>query len=287
MKFLQIDGGIGRCICATGAVKEMTDSHLVTSAPFVFEGLGIERVYPTNHAYLYEDMIMPGEFILPEPYNHSKYYREKKHLCQVFNFLINGKDEYVAPEIKLSDNERINGRKYVEDIKKGKKVLLIQPFASSGGRTANCSKVCNDLEDESYRSFTDGFIKELIEALKDDYTLLFVEDANQKKYPNTVPVIAQSPRLIFTIIPFVDGIITCDSFLHHASAALGTPTTTIVLWGGTSEENLGYKEHINLRAKPLEVSEPNRIVHDHNYYLNKNKGINDFTSLLDEIKKNL
>jgi ADP-heptose:LPS heptosyltransferase len=90
-------------------------------------------------------------------------------------------------------------------------------------------------------------------------------------------------RKVCALIPYVDGIICCDSFLHHASAALGSPVPTIALWAGTSEKNLGYPNQTNIHSwKETEV-EPNRIPHDHDYYVHKNKGSNEFK--LEEIEK--
>ena len=93
-------------------------------------------------------------------------------------------------------------------------------------------------------------------------------------------------RKLIALIPFSDGVVACDSMLHHASAALNTPVPTIVLWGATSQKNLGYVEHTNMVSRPDVMIEPNRVPHDHTLYVNKNKGVNEFDlKWLDEIEE--
>jgi len=147
-KFLKIDGGIGRCIAATGVIENYAKNELekgnktfiVTSFPKVFNGLeGIERIYPIvvisenkviAPPYLYEDYISKGEFIEPEPYNDFSYYKDDKHLVTVFNKLLNGKLEYISPKLILTDNELLEAKTFIENekTKTGKKFLLYQNF---------------------------------------------------------------------------------------------------------------------------------------------------------------
>ena len=95
-------------------------------------------------------------------------------------------------------------------------------------------------------------------------------------------------RKIIALIPFVDGIICCDSFLHHASASLGSPVPTVVLWAGTNESHLGYKEQCNIHSWKKCEYEPNRIPHDHEYYIHKNKSSNEFKiEMIEEVINNL
>lgn len=283
-KFIKIDGGIGRCIAATGAVKQFCekekDTVVISSFTFAFDGIGIDRVYPLNTPYLYEDHIIKGEYLEPEPYNSSKFYREEMHITQVFNDILNGSEEYIAPTMKLTPMERATAKTYVMGLKDKhkKKILLLQPYGASGG-TPN--------PDESYRSFTDEAVSEIVDAYKDEYTILLIRSQNQATCSDTIPITEQNLRRLFAVIPYADGAICCDSFLHHAIAALGNPIPTVVLWGGTSEKNFGYEGQVNLRKKEIGLVEPNRIPHAHNYYVTKNEGCNDFTGMVEQIKKTI
>jgi len=284
--YIKIDGGIGRCIVSTGAVlefqrrqKELGNTvSVVSSMTLPFDGIGIDRVYPIATPYLYEDKIIHGEYIEPEPYNSSRFYRDNLHISQVFNLILNDSDEYLPPKMVLMPNEEVFAKQFIDGTKKkdNKKVLLLQPYAATGGIP---------VPDESFRTFTDDSINEIIEAFKKNYTILLVRSPNQATWSDTSPLMEQDIRRVIATIPYVDGAICCDSFLHHAIAALGNPIPTVVLWGGTSEKNFGYKEQTNLRKKNIGLVEPNRIPHAHNYYVTKNKGSNDFTGMVDKIKE--
>lgn len=303
--FVKVDGGIGRVIASTGAIQEFAKQkqkegikvNVVSSFPQLFNGLDyINRVYNIGMPYLYEDYISKGEFIEPEPYNHYLYYKEQEHIATVFNFILNGKREFIQPSIVLTENELEEAKGFIEDLKKkeGKKILLVQPWGSQGGIQIADEKGQPKIRvDESYRSFGTGFFRKFIGDLKDDYKIMSVQATamfNNQQVPQVAlkdTSVFNNPdiRKIIAVIPFVDGVIACDSFLHHASASLGTPVPTIVLWGATSEKNLGYDGQSNLRSKLVTEVEPNRVPHDHVYYVNKNKGSNEFKlELIEEIK---
>ncbi len=280
--FVRIDGGIGRCIAATGILKRMKeesklkDVSVVTSFPYVFDGI-LDRVYPIAQPYLYEDFIRHGQYFAPEPYTDYRYYREKKHLIEVFNYQLTGSEKFIKPEIILSPSEEAYAFEYIKALKgeKNKKVLLIQPYAMSGGFR---------IPDETYRSIDDKTVNGVIESFKKTHVIIIVKGPNQAKWSNTIELSPQEIRRVFAVIPYVDCAVCCDSFLHHAIEALGNPIPTVVLWGGTSEKNLGYKKQINMRVMDVEC-EPNRVPHNHSLYVNKNKGCNDFSGLVKKIKE--
>jgi len=284
--YVKIDGGIGRCIAATGVVLKFQERQkklgntisVISSMTLPFDGLGIERVYPLETPYLYEDFLIKGEYLEPEPYNSSRFYRDNLHISQVFNLILNGSDEYLAPKMVLLPNEEVFAREFVEGLRKKhkKKVLLMQAYAGTGG---------TKIPDESFRSFSEGSISELVDNFSKDYTILFIRSGTQATCSDTIPITEKDIRRIFALIPFVDVALCCDSFLHHAIAALGNPIPTVVLWGGTSEKNFGYEGQINLRKKEIGLVEPNRIPHAHNYYVTKNLGCNDFTGMVSKIKE--
>ena len=290
-EFVKIDGGIGRCIAATGAIQEYAkqnndkEINVVSSFNYIFDGLeGIERVYPINTPFLYEDHIKNGEFFEPEPYNDSSYYAKQEHISTVFNKLFNDKEEFIQPIINLTENEIEGAKGFIQNLRKEeeKKVVLIQPWGSQGGKVLEGDKI---KVDESYRSFGAGFTKKLNERLLEEgYIPFYVKSPDQAGFKgaktfNNLPV-----RQIIALIPFVDGVISCDSFLHHASASLGSPVPTIVLWGATNAKNLGYEDQHNFVSHKKVLNEPNRINHYHAYYVNKNKGCNEFKlDLIDDI----
>jgi len=293
--YIKIDGGIGRVISATGVVDEFAklekekgnEVSVISSYPQLFNGLpNIDRCYSIMQPFLYEDYISKGEYLEPEPYNNSLYYKDNEHISTVFNHLLTGSKEFIMPKIVLTENELADAKAGVEELRKQhkKKIMLVQPFGSQGGVPTQDGV----LGDESYRSFTPKFFNELIDAYKDEYTILSVQSivtlADGRQVPqvvfkDTIPTTNQDIRKVIAIIPFVDVVVSCDSFLHHAVASLGNPVKTIVLWGGTNEANLGYGEQSNIRSKEVSLFEPNRVPHDRALYVNKNKGCNEFDIL--------
>jgi len=309
-KYVKIDGGYGRCIAATGAVeifakteKEKGNNvYVVTGFPQVFNGMEeIEKIYPfPGTPFIYENGISKGEFFEPEPYNDVAYYKDEKHLATVFNKLLNGKEEYVEPKIIFSENELIQAQMFIENKKKemGKKIVLLQPWGSTGGIVyKEEGKEQKVMVDESYRSMGTGFVKKLAEKLiEEGYMVILVKAGHQALVAGTIMLTDQTPngmqpidiRKMIALIPYVDGIVCCDSFLHHASAALGTPVPTVVLWAGTNSKNLGYEKQVNITSWKKCEYEPNRIPHDRDYYINKNKGSNEFKlEVIDEIIEHL
>jgi len=292
-EYIKIDGGIGRVIAATGVIDKYAQSHkqkvnVVSSFPQIFNGLtGVNRIYRIGQEYLYEDYISKGIFQEPEPYNDIAYYKEMEHLSGVFNKKLEGKVEFVQPKIVLTQNELDEAKAFVDDMRKKekKKILMIQPWGSTGGiQIANENNEPKVKVDETYRSFGTGFFRKFVSEFEKDYVILSVQSTanyNGKQVPQVAfkgTKVVQMPdvRKVIALIPFVDGVVACDSFLHHASAALQSPVPTAVLWGATSAKNLGYAEHLNLVAREGVEIEPNRIPHDHAYYVNKNKGVNEF-----------
>lgn len=323
-KSIRIDGGIGRVIAATGAIQAFCKKEnelgnkvfVLTSFPQTLKNLeGIERIYPLQVVsdnkviappFVYEDIIRKTIYLEPEPYNDFSYYSEEKHLAQVFNKLLNGVDEYIEPIMNFSEEEKESAKAFAEKIRKdsGKKLLLFQPWGSSGGKVIPCNDPnCKNheehlkiLPDDSYRSFGVEFAKRLTDKLLEEYFVILVKNGDQAVLKGT-QMLADSingqtvpldVRKLIALIPYVDGIVCCDSFLHHASAALGSPTKTIVLFAGTSAKNLGYPNQVNFSSWKKTEQEPNRIPHDHDYYVNKNKSSNEFKlELIDEILKTL
>jgi hypothetical protein len=283
MKIVNVNGGIGRIICATGAIAKLAedeDVSVLTSTPNLFQGLGCERVYPLNHAYLYEDIMKDNELLEPEPYNRMDYYRDEKHLCQVFNKLINGVDEMVMPKISLTKNELIEAKNLIGD----KKVILYQPWGSMGG-FCTTGKIEDVKDDDSHRSLGTQFAKKLYLELIKNYTVYVIKGDNQVGFGGCQTFQQADIRKIIALIPYTKAVIGCDSFLHHAASCFDTKT--IVLWAGSNEKNLGYEKQVNLREHKCEFA-PMRISHSNEYYLDKNKNSNEFSdSMITKVMENL
>ena len=82
--------------------------------------------------------------------------------------------------------------------------------------------------------------------------------------------------LLFSVLKRIDVAICCDSFLHHLIEAVDSKAKVFVLWGGTLESNQGYENQVNIRKQKVDFVEPLRLPHNHNFYVARNFGCNDF-----------
>ena len=288
--FVKVDGGLGRSIASTGAVEQYALNKnkddrvfVVTGYPFVFDNLdGIERVLKLDHVTLFEDYLFNGEYVEVEPYNSSFHYRENNHLASTWNYLLNKDTGFVRPKIVLSKNELEMGKKWVEEARKKscKKVLLFQPWGMFAGmKTSINSDEINF--DESYRSLELNTVNALVSKFGKDFEVYLVKDNNQSNVNGAISF-TENPRLIFSILPFVDGVVCVDSFLQHACKAVETKCPVVVFWGGTNPKQFGYKEFNNIEKDFDRKVEPIRLPHDHSYYVRKNKDCNVFSEEIED-----
>lgn len=235
-KIINIDGGVGRCIAFTGAIKEPVD--IICAFPMVFFNHPmVKRVYPPTTPYLY-DYIKDSDYIQPEPYIMKEYYREQKHIINCFNIEVNGSDEFNLPKIFLTEEEIAQAKISVDQ-----KTILFQPFGSKigGKRTLSreyAQKIVDKLKEKGYRVILIDLTEDL---------------AGVEKYNLSI-------RQIVSLIPYVKKCIGVDSFLQHAAAALNVPMT--VFWGGTLPSQVGYEMHENILPKVIPHPIPNRLPHN-------------------------
>lgn len=264
-----INGGIGRCICFTGVLnrfKELNpdvEVNVLTSNPEIFfNNPNINRIYPFNTPYLFEDVVSKMEYIEPEPYKMKEYYADKKHIINCFNIQINGEDEFIQSKIFFTDVEEQAAKEFVK--KQKREVIFFQPFGKFGGR---------EVPDESRRSLQFEFAKSLALKLNVKYDLFLIKEDNQKGVDG-INALKTPIRNIMCASQYVKGVIGCDSFLQHACAAVDKPA--FVFFTTTREENLGYDVHKNYRNGQECFWSPIRILsNDPNSY-SKNNGIDKF-----------
>jgi len=267
---VQVDGGIGRVICAVPALEELAKTRKVTvlaSHPEVlWNNPNIHKVYGLSREYLWDDVIKHGEFRFPEPYFSHRYYNQELHLIQSFNELLLGEaGEISKPSIYLTFEELKWGREFIDARRQefpGKDIALIQAFGSA-------ANIQDDLVDPTHRSLTPHAIDFL--CTKTDTIFInasHIAINNEKVWQQEFTL-----RQLFSLVVSCDFIITVDSFLQHAGAALGK--TGISFFGGTYPENLGYPDNFSIirRSGYPKSYQPNRF----SGFLDENKGAMEFT----------
>lgn len=262
-KVINIDGGIGRVLCAEPAISALAQTELVTvvtSWPEVFDNHPfIERIYHSNHRYLFEDVVKTRDFISPEPYQNHFYYTHKHHLIQSFDYLINGTDRMTRPAVYIQPNERESCITKLQPIMDGRPVVALQAFGSSaiGGAWG--------ITDHTHRSLPSYVVEALADSSPD---VLFLNCSQFKgDRPNIINQEC-SVRELIVVVSMCDYVISIDSLTAHLGYAYGKKG--IQLLGGTYKENVGYPDTYTVVMKDgyPKSHEANRIGGS----LNKNSG---------------
>jgi hypothetical protein len=243
----QINGGIGKCIAATAVCsaikKKYKDGKLIVISgyPEVFlNNPNVHKNYKFGETvYFYKDYIENKDFkvFIQDPYLQTEFFREEKHLvqiwCELYGIEYNGE----FPEIYMSKRE---SQKYLEGVKFDKPILMMQ---TNGGADPN----------KKYgwaRDIPSCVITDVINAFKGSHTILHVKREDQQTYQDTITVTAEFRR-ICALALVSDKRLVNDSFLQHALAVLGLPA--VACWIVTSPAVYGYGLHTNILANPYTV----------------------------------
>ena len=260
-RIIYADGGIGRVLCLTPAIRTLKNREpddrivVVTGWPDVFvNNRDVSKIYPFSHHYMWDDVVRHGILYNPEPYQDYRYYTQQHHIIQSFDYLINGIDSsQPAPIINLTPQLVRFGIELVEHIKKesGKKhVVAFQPF----GATANFD---GEITDPSYRSLPFQTAIKIAEAAS-DWGMMFnccnidLDHVNVWRRESSLTE-------LFAIVAACDYVISIDSLLGHVGAAFQKPG--LHLLGSTYAENVGYPNLYRTvtRAGYPKAYQPNRI----------------------------
>jgi ADP-heptose:LPS heptosyltransferase len=272
-KVIQIDGGIGRVICATAAIKRMADYGLkpivIASHPeALWNNPHIHKLYGFNREYMWDDVIKRGDFVHPEPYHERLYYTQKEHLIHTFDRLINGNIGVpLKPLIFLTKEEETEAFNFIQHVKtQGDKKVAIafQPFGSTA------ITAVDGVTDATNRSMTISGIKHLANSLS-DYALV-----NLSHIPIDLPNVFNSQlnlRQYIAAVKACDAVFAVDSCVSHIGAAFDKKG--VLAMGGTYPENLGYPDYtILMKDEYPKTYFPNRF----NGFVDENQGAMDYTN---------
>jgi hypothetical protein len=271
-KIVQIDGGLGRVLCAEPALRKLSEKYSVTVltswVDLFHNHPSIHKTYQLGREYLFDDIIQYGDFICPEPYASHFYYKQKHHLINSFNYQLNQSDEIQRPKIYLTLQERKQAQFRIEELKQAlgndRPIIALQTFGSS-------ATIENDeVQDPTFRSLSGAMTLKLVDEFKD---VIFI---NCSHIPIDRPNVANprfSTRELVAVIELVDAAVTVDSFLAHVAYSL--EKTTFQILGPTFKENISYPEFTIFQKRGYPRSyQSNRI----NGCLEKNQEAMFFTS---------
>jgi len=244
---IQIDGGIGRTICALPALERMAKEQeliIIAGHPEVFHNNpNFYKVYSLNREYIFDDVIQHCEFLNPEPYWDYHFYQKQRHIITSFNCILNKEEpiELPRPVIYLTDAEKQEASDYIKNIRTqigNRKIIGFQPFGASFQPLTG--------KDDSHRSLPPNVVDSILNQLNDVGCFI-----NFTMHPIKHPSMCYDHfplRKLFALAPHCDYLITVDSFLPHLGFCFGIPGTEF--FGGTEIVNFGYPEHYHTVSRP-------------------------------------
>lgn len=243
----EVSGGIGRNIFSTAVIsamkKQYPDRKIIVQASWpeaLINNPNIYRVYRLGVSpYFYEDFIENKDTIVfaPEPYKDSSYIKEEKHIvetwCNQVGLTYNGE----KPELFVTPAEEVNT---IVKAKNDKPILVIQPFG--GGAKSHVYSWNRDIPINQAQQLVDFFSKE--------FNVYQLSTKEQPSLQNAIKV-DWNLRECFVLLKYAKAVVSCDSFSHHACAALNK--SAVVCWISNKPSVFGYKRHVNVCAKMDDV----------------------------------
>lgn len=240
----QVNGGIGKCVASTavclGIKKKYPKANLivVSGYPDVFQNN--PNVYKslnfTELNYFYQDYIENKKFMFlgQDPYLEDSHIKQECHLIETWFDMFGLSYEKEKPEIHFTAMEEI----YYTGKYMSEKPIMV--FQSTGGA-----------QKDTYYSWARDLpmevVQKVIDAFKDEYTIIQIKREDQPKYSNVVPISDTFKGLAF-IIKNSKKRLFIDSFAQHTAAAFGLKST--VCWIVNSPKVFGYEVHDNILANP-------------------------------------
>ena len=234
----QIEGGMGKNLVATAVIRAISQAHperkilIVTAYPMLWEcNPRVHRIFSFSEMqYFYEDYVEGKDtiFFLHEPYRQTDYINRSSHLSRSWCDLCGVEWSGDRPEMYFTKLES----DFVESIlKKDRPMLLMQPFGGASGFYSWA------------RDIAPGMAQEIADELSRDFRIMVARREDQLMLNNTESL-TMNPRQLALALMLSDKRLLIDSYLQHASAALGIGST--VVWIGNSPKVLGYETNENI-----------------------------------------
>jgi hypothetical protein len=239
----QIEGGIGKNVVATAVTraisKQYTDRKIIilTAHPDIW--LCNPRVWKVLEfgkiPYFHQDYIADKDTILllQEPYRTQDYIYKRKHLSEIWCEMYKIQWDGEKPELYFTNLEF----DFVSTtINKQKPIFLIQPFGGAPQQGHKYSWA---------RDLPPQIAQTIVDAMSKDYRVIQVRREDQIPL-NNCEYLSLSSRQLALAIMLSDKRLFIDSYMQHASAALGLSST--VTWVVNDPIVLGYKLHTNIQS---------------------------------------
>ena len=247
-----------------------------------------ELAYDHWHKNLFKDYIKDRDCITPEPYRVWEYYNQKCSIAEAYDIEINGKGlrEINKPQIRLSREELVFGKKLVDEVKEktGKdKIVVFQPY---GRAVMHDNGMITDWSGRSFEAENAiNIVKKLSHKVGVVHMAEFGVEFNKHgiKQPVAMPQGANL-RQWAGIIANADYFLGCDSVGQHLVHAMDKKGTVVI--GSTFPVNVSYPNDNNLdildMGQGARVYSPIRVTADE-YSDRQNDGVMGMNEKIEDI----
>ena len=246
---LGIEGGIGKNITATGAVKIAAElGHkvdIITAWPNIWQGNPyVNKIWDWSRSeYLFENIKTYDKIVFDDPYRQSKFLLGETNLTGTWNYMLNEIVEPVKPEVYLTMAEDMYVKTLLQDLKKP--IMVIQ---TNGGT------------EEGYAWTRDIPLEEAVEILNpfaEEYDIIHLRSNNQLEINGTMHIANLDIRQALVVLQMSTKRLLIDSIYQHAAAAF--ELESVVLWVMTEPEKFGHELHTNIKCNEPELRNTDRL----------------------------
>ena len=246
---LGIEGGVGKGIAATGAIRIAKEQgnvvDVITAHPTIWEGNPhVNKVYDWNRVeYMSEFIKNYDEVIFDDPYRNTKFLLDGCDLTCTYNYMLNKICEPVLPQIFLNKAEHLFVDGILKDIEKP--IMVVQTNGGTNGGYAWPRDLPLDEAVEILNKFTE------------EYEIIHLKGPGQLEIEGIKHTGELNLRQCLVVLAKSEKRLLIDSVYQHAAAALDLPST--VLWALTEKEKFGYEMHTNIECSEPELKNMDRL----------------------------
>jgi len=256
-----ITGGAGRVVCSMPALEKYAklnpndDFNVIVhgwESLFWSHPILQNRTIGVAQKNTFETLIRDTQVVCPEPYHLYEFYNQKLHLVEAFDKLINDTDNHSDLNyncLHLSTIETEGAKDLLEKYKKEnkkQKSVVFQPYGSG------VDIINHQVLDRSNRSLTQDHSTKIIQEMSKSAVVLNASHPKFRDRKDTYSVSFDEPnidylRRLMALIYHCDLFVGVDSVGQHIARAFNKPS--IVLMGGTCDENYAYPSHSTIIRK--------------------------------------
>ncbi len=261
-KLYVIEGGIGRELMFSALLPKLSETQEIitfSSYPDIFDNNPyVYRSLSRTTPYAWEDFVMndENEIVFYDPYFHPDFIKRKIHVVEAYARGLGV--EYTSnmlPEVYLSKKLKDDAINFKRE---NGEFIIIQ--FTSGQSPLNPNLQQSFKWDGFKREYTFENAQELVNLIKKKYPKLILLNyclPNEATFNLEGTLKINAPYLFYAaLLEKSLGFVGINSSLTHMAAAVRKKG--VVLWGGTSPDQWGYKIHNNIsgECKDLYCSRP-------------------------------